>query len=97
MVAVPRFTVIAEVLGRRLDSFGRLGETTEPHPRLAGIDTIRLTGVQGAIHRLVAVAEFKWNTGGTWLVTANNLRPITTAGLNAPWVPTMSFDYSFGR
>ena len=96
VTAVPRLTVIAEILGRRLDSFGRLIETTEPHPRLAGVDTIRLTAVQAATHRMVAVVGFKWNVSGTWLVAANVLRPVTSAGLNAPWVPTVSFDYSFG-
>ena len=80
IITVPRLTVVAEVLGRRLDSFGRLAETTEPHPRLAGVDTIRLTGGQEATQRIVAVAGFKWNIGGTWLVTANVLRPLTTAG-----------------
>ncbi len=97
IIAVPRLTLVAEVLGRRLDSFGRLAETTEPHPRLVGVETIRLTGVQEASQRVVAVAGFKWNVGGTLLVTANVLRPLTTAGLNARWVPTVSFDYSFGR
>ena len=93
----PRLTVVAEVLVRRLDAFGRLVETTEPHPRLAGVDTIRLTGVQEATQRVVAVAGFKWNIRGTWLVAANILRPLTDAGLNARWVPTVSFDYSFGE
>ena len=97
IIAVPRLTIVAEVLGRRLESFGRLAETTVPHPRLAGVDTIRLTGVQEATHRVVAVAGFKWNLGGTWLVAANILRPLTSAGLNAQWVPTVSFDYSFRR
>ena len=97
IIAVPRLTVIAEVLGRRLESFGRLTETTVTHPRLAGVDTIRLTGVEAATQRVVAVAGFKWNIGGTWLVTANILRPLTTAGLNARWVPTVAVDYSFGR
>jgi len=96
VTAVPRLTVIAEILGRRLDSFGRLIDTTERHPRLAGVDTIRLTAVQAATQRIMAVVGFKWNVSGTWLVAASVLRPVTSAGLNAPWVPTVSFDYSFG-
>jgi hypothetical protein len=44
----------------------------------------------------VAVGGFKWNVTGTWLVTANVLRPLTDSGLNASWVPSVTFDYSFG-
>jgi hypothetical protein len=97
IIAVPRLTLIGEILGRRLESFGKLAETTTPHPRLSGVDTIRLTGVQEASDRILAVAGFKWNVTGTWLISANILRPVTTTGLNARWVPTVSFDYSFGR
>ena len=61
IIAIPRLTLIGEILGRRLESFGRLAETTTPHPRLAGVDTIRLTGVQEATDRILAVAGFKWN------------------------------------
>ena len=46
--------------------------------------------------RIVVVGGFKWNVSGTWLLTANVLRPITDVGLNASWVPTVTFDYSFG-
>lgn len=96
VVAVPRVTLVGEVLGRRLDGLGRLAETTEPHPRLAGVDTIRLTGVDETTDRIVVVAGFKWNVASTWLVTANVLRPLTSVGLNASWVPTVTFDYWFG-
>jgi hypothetical protein len=33
----------------------------------------------------------------TWLLTANVRRPLTDVGLNADWVPTITFDYAFGR
>jgi hypothetical protein len=97
VTAVPRLTLIGEVIGRRLASFGRLAQTTTPNPRLTGVDTIRLTGVEEASNHMSAVGGFKWNLSGTWLLSANVLRPLTSAGLNAGWVPTISFDYSFGR
>ena len=97
VAAVPRFTFVGEVLGRRLDGIGQLAETTEPHPRLAGVDTIRLTGSEQTTDRIVVVGGFKWNVASTWLLTANVLRPITTVGLNARWVPSVTFDYWFGR
>jgi hypothetical protein len=96
VAATPRFTVIGELLGRRLEGVGRLQSTTTPHPRLIGVDTIRLTGVEETTDRIVAVGGFKWNVSSTWLLTANVLRPLTDAGLNASWIPTVTFDYSFG-
>lgn len=96
-VAAPRLTLVGEVSGRRFDGLGRLTSTTLPHPRLTGVDTIRLTSVEETANRIVAVAGFKWNVGSTWLMTANVLRPLTDVGLNATWVPTVTFDYSFGR
>jgi hypothetical protein len=94
-VAAPRLTLVGELLGRRLNGVGQLDETTLPHPRLAGVDTIRLTSSGEAADRLVAVAGFKWNVASTWLLTANVLRPLTDVGLNAEWVPSVTFDYWF--
>jgi hypothetical protein len=94
-VAAPRLTLVGEVLGRRLKGVGRLAEVTLPHPRLTGIDTIRLTSSTETADRLVVVAGFKWNVAATWLLTANILRPLTDVGLNAQWVPSVTFDYWF--
>ena len=94
-VAAPRLTLVGELLGRRLNGVGRLVETTLPHPRLAGVDTIRLTSSDETADRLVAAVGFKWNVATTWLLTANVLRPLTDVGLNARWVPSVTFDYWF--
>lgn len=94
-VAAPRLTLVGELLGRRLRAVGRLAETTLPHPRLAGVDTIRLTSSDETADRLLLVAGFKWNVASTWLLTANVLRPLTDVGLNASWVPSVTFDYWF--
>jgi hypothetical protein len=96
VAAAPRFTLVGELLGRRVDGLGRLESTTAPHPRLIGVDTIRLTGIEETTDRIVVIGGFKWNVTGTWLVAANVLQPITDVGLNASWVPTVTFDYSFG-
>ena len=95
VVAVPRLTIVGELSGLRLGGLGRLAETTQPHPGLVGVDTIRLTGVEQTTDRILAVAGFKWNIADTWLLTANVRRPLTDVGLNAGWVPTITFDYSF--
>ena len=97
VVAVPRFTIVGELSGLRLGGLGRLAETTQPHPGLVGVDTIRLTGFEQTTNRIFAVAGFKWNIADTWLLTANVRRPLTDVGLNASWVPTITFDYAFGQ
>ena len=94
-VVAPRLTVVGELLGSRLDGLGRLTETTLPHPRLTGVDTIRLTGSGETTDRMVFAAGFKWNVASTWLLTANVLRPLTDVGLYASWVPSVTFDYWF--
>ena len=96
-VAAPRLTLVGELIGRRLSGVGRLVETTLPHPRLAGVDTIRLTSSAESADHIVMVAGFKWNVASTWLLTANVMRPLTDVGLNAPWVPSVTFDYWFGE
>ena len=97
VVAVPRVTIVGELSGLRLDGLGHLAETTQPHPGLVGVDTIRLSGVAQTTNRILAVAGVKWNIADTWLVTANVRRPLTEVGLNAGWVPTVTLDYSFGQ
>lgn len=96
-VATPRVTVIGEVIGRRLKGLGALTETTLPHPRLSGVDTIRLVGSGENTDRVMAAAGLKWNVASTWLLTASVLRSLTTVGLNAAWVPSVTFDYWFGQ
>lgn len=96
VAAAPRVTIVGELFGRRYDGLARLTSTTLPHPRLAGVATTRLTGVEETTDRLLLIGGVKWNVTGTWLLTANVLRSLTDSGLNAGWVPTVAFDYSFG-
>jgi hypothetical protein len=97
VVTVPRLTFVGELSGQRLKGLGRLTQTSEAHPALVGVDTIRLTGTNQTTDRIHAVAGVKWNIAQTWLFTANVRRPLTDVGLNADWVPTITFDYAFGR
>jgi hypothetical protein len=93
----PNVTLIGELAGRHLDTVRRLTETTAMHPRLARVETVRLTGALQSMTRIVAMAGIKWNIAGALLLNASVIRPLTEAGLNARWVPTLSVDYSFGR
>ena len=97
VAASPRVTLIAELLGRRLESGGRITETVAAHPRLAGVETIRLTGVPEATYRVLAVGGIKWNVAATWLVSASVLRPVTSTGLTTDVIPSVAVEYSFGR
>jgi hypothetical protein len=96
VAATPRLTVAGEFLGRRIEGLGRLTSTTLPHPRLVGVETIRLTGIEETTDRVLLIGGVKWNLTGTWLLTANVQKPLSDAGLKANWVPTIAFDYSFG-
>jgi hypothetical protein len=97
VAANSRVTFIAEMLGRRLESGGRIAQTVAPHPRLVGVETIRLTGVPEATYRALAVGGIKWNVAETLLVSASVLRPITSTGLTGNIVPSVAVEYSFGR
>ena len=82
-------------MGRHVAQLGRLIETTDPNPRLPGVDTIRLSSAAEGTNRIFAVAGIKWNFASTWLLSGSVIRPLTRSGLNAPWIPTVTFDYSF--
>ncbi len=94
--ASSRLTFIGEVLGRRLSAAGHLTEVAAPHPVLIGIETVRLTATEQATQRVVALGGMKWNVAAAWLISAHVSRFVTDAGLTAPWVPTVSIEYSFG-
>ena len=97
VAANDRLTFIGELLGRRLESGGRIAETVAAHPRLVGVETIRLTGVPEATYRALAVGGIKWNVADTWLVSVSVLRSMTSTGLTARVIPSVAVEYSFGR
>lgn len=95
--ATPRVTLVGEVLARRAAGAQAISEVIAPHPRIAGVDTVRL--VPGGSTQVVtlAVAGFKWNVSGTWLLQGNVLLPLTERGLTARYTPMIALDYSFTR
>jgi hypothetical protein len=95
--ALSRLTIAGEVWGRRLENLGALTDITTPNPSIAGVDTIRLGSAGNGANIVTAVAGFKWNFASTWLVNVSVVRPMTSAGLTAQWVPSVAVDYSFGR
>jgi hypothetical protein len=92
-----KITLVGELVGRRLSSAGHLVDVATRHPVLAGVETIRLSAVEQATNRVLAVAGFKWNAGATWLVTANVSRSLTSSGLTAHWMSAIGAEYAFGE
>lgn len=95
VVGTPRLTLVGEIAARRLDSIGRLSETRQAHPTLAGVETVRLTSVSETTQRSVAVFGAKWNVAGTGILSGHIVRSLTDAGLTAKWIVALTFDYSF--
>jgi hypothetical protein len=92
-----KVTIVGELAGRRLNSAGHLIEAISRHPVLAGVETVRLSAVEQATNRVIAVAGIKWNARATWLVTANVARSVTSSGLTARWMSTIGAEYAFGE
>jgi hypothetical protein len=95
--ATSRVTVIGELLGRWIDSPGHIVQTSSAHPRLSGVQTLRLTPDASSLHILTVVPGFKWNLTDTWVVAGNVSIPLTKGGLTAPFTPFIGLDYALGR
>ena len=96
VAAAERFTLVGEFLGRWIEGLGQIGQVTAPHPGSSGVDTIRLLPTATGTMTGMAVAGFKWNVAGRWLINANVLLPVTDRGLRARIIPAIALDYSFG-
>ena len=99
VAATPQFTVVGELLARRIAGVQGIEAVIAPHPLIRNppVDTLRL--IPGGEDRTIAfaVTGFKWNLGGTWLLHGHVLWPLTDAGLTARFTPTVALDYSFTR
>jgi len=95
--ATPRLTLVGEVLARRMAGAQAIAPVVAPQPRIAGVETLRLVPAGDDQTSGVAVAGFKWNVGGTWLLHGNVLVPLNASGLTSRFRPTVALDYSFTR
>ncbi len=89
-----RVTLVGEVLGRYLSQLNRVADVYQPHPVLAGIETMRWLPAEGGTMVSSLVTGVKWNPGGSWLVNANLLTRLTETGLRARVTPAMGIDYA---
>ena len=92
-----RFSVVGELLGRRLSDLNSVADVYAPHPVLAGIETMRWLPAEGGIHTAFLVTGVKWNLSRTWLLNTHVLTRLTETGLRARFTPSLSLDYAFGR
>jgi hypothetical protein len=97
LAATSRLTVSGELLGRRLDSIGRIVPTSSPTPDLVGVETIRLVPDASALTILTAVPGVKWNVTDTWLLVGNVTVPLTDSGLVSRFTPFIGLSYAVGR
>ena len=97
VAASGRVTISGELLGRWIDTSGHIIRTTAPHPRLTGVETIRLTADTSTLHVVSVVPGVKWNLTNTWVLATNVAVPLTRGGLTSPFTPFVGLDYAFGR
>jgi hypothetical protein len=97
LAATGRVTVIGELLGRWIDSAGHIVPVRAAHPRLIGVETIRLTPDTSSLHLVTLVPGFKWNLSNTWVLAGNVAVPLTRAGLTERFMPFVGLDYAIGR
>jgi hypothetical protein len=97
VAATPRLTVVGELLARRIDGLDRIDAVAAPHPRITGVDTIRLRPTGDGETTAFGVAGIKWNVGGTWLLHAHVLMPVVQHGLTGRFTPTIALEHTFAR
>ena len=99
LAAASRFTIVGEVMLRRIAGIQNIVPDAQPHPRLTSPPgtTTRLVPSGEDVTTGFSVVGFKWNVGGRWLVNTNVQFPLNDNGLTSRFTPAFSVDYSFGR
>ena len=92
-----RFSVVGELLGRRLTDLNTVADVYAPHPVLAGVETMRWLPAESGVHTAFLVTGVKWNVAGAWLVNTHVLTRLTETGLRARFTPSLSLDFAFGK
>jgi hypothetical protein len=92
--ASPKLSLVGELMGRRLSGLNRLADVYQPHPVLAGVETMRWLPTEGGVHTAYVVTGGKFNIQGSWLVNASVLTRLTDSGLRARFTPSIAIDYA---
>jgi hypothetical protein len=97
LAATPRVTLVGELMGRYLTALARLSDVYQPHPVLAGVETMRWLPSDTGIHTTFFITGARWNVARSWLLNTNILVRLSDAGLRATVTPAISLDYAFER
>jgi hypothetical protein len=92
--ASPRVSVVGELMGRRLSGLNRLADVYQPHPVIAGVETMRWLPTEGGVHTAYLVTGGKFNIHGSWLLNASLLTRLTDTGLRSRFTPSIAIDYA---
>jgi hypothetical protein len=92
-----KWTAVVELLGRRVDDFGRIVAAEAPHPSFLNVNTTRLLSDPGAQHTATVVTGFKWNPLGAWLLSASVSKRVGSLGLRPGLVAQAGLDYAWMR
>ena len=95
VAVAPQFTLTGELAGRYLSELRPVVLTPAPHPSYSGVDTWRLTGGEPGRTIANAIAGFKWNPAGTFVIGAHLRWSLTSTGLRAPLTPSIGLEYAF--
>jgi hypothetical protein len=93
----PRLTFSAEFFGRHVSELRDIALSSEPHPTIIGVDTLRLVTGPSGTTLMTALAGIKWNVTGTLVLGGHVAWPLTDRGLTAPITPTLALEYAFPR
>jgi hypothetical protein len=91
----PRLSVTSELLVRTVRELRPLDLSSEPHPTIEGVQTVRLVGGDPGRTITAGIAGFKWNPTGTIVVGGHLRWSVTSAGLTAPVTPSFAVEYGF--
>jgi hypothetical protein len=95
LALAPQVTLTGELSGRYLTELRSVSLTAAPHPSYEGVQTWRLTGGDPGRRIATAIAGFKWNPGGTFVLAAHLRWNLTPTGLTAPLTPSLGLEYAF--
>jgi hypothetical protein len=95
LAVTPRLTASGELVGRWIAAGGEIVTAAAAHPRLLGVNTVRLLSNESNTSLISVVPGIKWNVGDTWVVNANATLPVTSGGLTSPVTPFVGVDYTF--
>lgn len=91
----PRVTLTGELIARHVTELRDIDLVSAPHPTIEGVDTLRLVAGPSGSTLANAVAGFKWNVRGAFVLGAHVAWPFNKRGLTAPITPTVAVEYAF--